>query len=46
MEFYDWESSQSRKSLEKLFDKPYKEIDNSSGYVDAIDKLMNEGMCV
>lgn len=44
MEYYDWKASQSRKSLEKLFEKSYEEIDNSAGYVAAVDKLMNEGM--
>lgn len=44
MECYDWNVSQSRKSLEAMFGKPYEEIPNSATYVDAVDKLMNEGM--
>lgn len=43
MEYYDWTLSPSRKSLESLFEKPYTEIENSALYVDAVDKLMNEG---
>lgn len=44
MEYFDWKSSRSRTNLEKLFDKPYLEINNSAEYVDAVDKLMNEGI--
>lgn len=44
MECYDWKASQSRKSLEELFGKAHVEIPNSAAYVDAVDKLLNEGI--
>lgn len=44
MEYYDWNVSQSRISLEKLFGKPHEEIPNAAAYADAVNKLMNEGL--
>ena len=43
MEFYDWQKSSSKKSLEMLFQKGSNEIENNEVYSDAIGKLMNEG---
>lgn len=43
MEYYDWERSASKKSLEKLFGMNTAEIPHSSEYVKAVDGLMNEG---
>lgn len=43
MEYYDWERSASKKSLEKLFRMNTAEIPHSSEYIKAVDSLMNEG---
>lgn len=44
MEFYDWDVSPSRKSLENLFNKSHSDIPNSASYSTAVNGLMNEGM--
>lgn len=46
MECYNWASSRSRKSIEQLFSKAHEDIPHASEYATAVDKLMNEGMCI
>ncbi|XP_044753102.1 28S ribosomal protein S35, mitochondrial [Coccinella septempunctata] len=43
MEFYDWNTSKSKKNVEKLFGKESKSIENIDPYSDALNDLMNDG---
>ncbi|XP_044269706.1 28S ribosomal protein S35, mitochondrial [Tribolium madens] len=43
MEVYIWENNASKTSIEKLFGKGAKEIENIEQYSQAVDRYMNEG---
>lgn len=43
MEYYDWQTSVSKKNVEAIFGKPSAEIENIEVYSKAVDCLMNEG---
>lgn len=43
MEFYDWNNSTSKKTIEKMFNKKVEDIENIEEYKLAINSLMNEG---
>ncbi|KAK9739837.1 Mitochondrial ribosomal subunit protein [Popillia japonica] len=43
MEVYDWNNSKSKETIEELFKKEAKDVENINEYVSAINSLMNEG---
>ncbi|KRT80098.1 hypothetical protein AMK59_6902 [Oryctes borbonicus] len=43
MEYYDWNNNASKKTVEQMFKKEAKDIENINEYITAVSSLMNEG---